>query len=198
MTWDFKIQLQGLPGDQAAAKMIKHYDLPYTLQEFEKLNVESQKGKWTQAQFLPGVKELLLYLKKDKKMPIALCTSSNVSRFEGKTSHLKEIFNLFDVVITGDDKRIPKGRGKPYPDIWKVGLNQLNQLYNKTITPDHCLVFEDGVLGCQSGIRFGAYVIWVPHLKAYEHLPPPSEVLGEQGEVLKDLTEFNPNKFNLG
>lgn len=36
-------------------------------------------------------------------------------------------FDLFDGnIITGDDERIPKGRGKPSPDIWLVALQQLN------------------------------------------------------------------------
>lgn len=36
-------------------------------------------------------------------------------------------FDLFDGnIVTGDDERIPKGRGKPSPDIWLVALQQLN------------------------------------------------------------------------
>lgn len=40
-----------------------------------------------------------------------------------KTDHLKR-FDYFDVIITGDDPRIPKGKDKPCSDIYHIGFKR--------------------------------------------------------------------------
>lgn len=196
LTWDVKIQLQGLPGQEAGKKIIETYNLPLTPPELEKKNIEIQNDYWPSAAFLPGALELLKWLK-ERKIPIALCTSSNKIKFKGKTSHLGEGFSLFDVVVTGDDERIPPGRGKPFPDVWQVGLNGLNEKYGTSIKPTECLVFEDAVLGVKSGRAFGAHVIWVPHQGSIPYVGTAEEVLADQGEKLNSLEEFDREKYGL-
>lgn len=74
LTWDVKIQLQGLPGPEAGKKVIQYYELPMTLDEYDRRNVALQSLKWGTCEFLPGALDLLKYLK-TKGIPIALCTS---------------------------------------------------------------------------------------------------------------------------
>lgn len=195
LTWDVKLQLQGLPGKEAGNKLIKHYGLPINFEEYDRLNVASQETKWPSCSFLPGAEELLKYLH-EKKIPIALCTSSNKSKFEGKTDHLKS-FDLFDAIITGDNPRIPKGRGKPCPDIWQIGLKELNEKYNTNIKPEECIVFEDGIPGVQSARAFGSNIVWVAHPEAVPFLGNTEERLGENGEILKSLSDFEHTKYGL-
>lgn len=196
LTWDVKIHLQGLPGPVAAEKVIKTYDLPLTWEEYERLNVEVQTNKWGDCAFLPGALELIKHLK-SKNIPIALCTSSGKYKFENKTKHLQHGFELFDAVVTGDDKRIPEGRGKPFPDIWQVGLKQLNEADGTDIKPEDCLVFEDGIPGVKAGLAFGAYVIWVPHPGAVEYLGDTVQLLNGNGEILKSLEDLEKSKYGL-
>lgn len=196
LTWDVKVHLQGLPGPQAAARVIKEYDLPLTPDEYEKLNLEIQSKKWGDCAFLPGALELIKHLK-SKNIPIALCTSSSKIKFEQKTQHLKEGFKFFDAVVTGDDERIPDGRGKPFPDIWQIGLKELNEADGTSFQPDQCLVFEDGLSGVKAGLAFGGYVIWVPHPGAYEFLGDTEGLLNGNGVVLKSLEDLEPEKFGL-
>lgn len=89
--------------------------------------------------------------------------------------------------ILGDDPRIPKGRGKPAPDIYLLALETINakiraQGVEKEIQPEECLVFEDSVPGVEAGRRAGMRVVWCPHpelLKIYS---------GREKEVLAGIT----------
>ncbi|KAL6950843.1 hypothetical protein ACO0QE_000125 [Hanseniaspora vineae] len=199
ITWDVKIQLQGLPGPVAAAKVIKHYDLPLDLTQYETEAVEIQTARWGTSAFLPGAKELLHFLKEEQHLPIVLCTSSGKAKYESKTGHLRKDFDLFDAIITGCDSRIPKGKGKPSPDIYQLGLKVLNEKYHKDgkdlIKPQECLVFEDGVAGVLAGVSFGGYVIWCPHPEAADHLPTPESIMHEQGEKVDTLNHLDKSKF---
>lgn len=196
LKWDLKIQLQGLPGPDASRKVIDYYNLPLTFEEFDKLNRKFEAELWPTSEFMPGTAELIAYLK-SKNIPIAVCTSSTSDKFHSKTSHLAEAFKKFDVIITGDDSRIPPGRGKPFPDIWNLGLKELNAKFNSHITPEECLVFEDGIPGVRAGKAFGAYVIWIPHVEAVPFISDPSGILEGKGEILSSMTEFEPSKFGL-
>lgn len=69
--------------------------------------------------------------------------------------------------VLGDDPRIPKGRGKPAPDIYLLALETINKKLRAAgeveIRPEECLVFEDSVPGVEAGIRAGMRVVWCPH-----------------------------------
>lgn len=195
-TWDIKMKMQGLPGPEAAQVAIDFYKLPLTPQEYMDENQEIQNDLWSTSAFLPGALELLDYLH-SKKIPIALCTSSNQLKLNQKTGHLKHGFDLFDAYVTGDDPRIPKGRGKPSPDCWQIGLKSLNEKFSTDIKPEECLVFEDGKIGVQSGKAFGGYVIWVPHPEAKHVLGDTDTFLDGKGELVESLTKFKPSKFGL-
>lgn len=119
---------------------------------------------------------------------LALATSSHAINFKLKTAHLQPLFSYFPEAnrVLGDDKRIPKGRGKPAPDIYLIALKTINDDLKakgeKEITPAECLVFEDSVPGVEAGRRAGMRVIWCPHpelLKIYR---------GREAEVLAGIT----------
>ncbi|CAL9727634.1 probable pseudouridine-5'-phosphatase YKL033W-A [Monosporozyma unispora] len=195
LTWDVKLKLQGLPGPEAGDKLISTYDLPLTYEEYNDLNIKSQETKWPTCAFLPGAQDLIHYLH-DHNVPIALCTSSNKEKLQGKTSHLKG-FDCFDAIVTGDDARIPKGRGKPCPDIYQLGLKELNEKFGTNIKSDECLVFEDGIPGVQAGKALGATVIWVPHPEALEYLGDTDALLEGNGELIKSLEYFDKANYGL-
>jgi pseudouridine 5'-phosphatase len=106
-----------------------------------------------------------------KRVRIALATSSHQRNYEIKTANLQPLFSIFPAqhIIVGDDTRIPKGRGKPLPDIYLLALQCLNETISaegegeRPITPEECLVFEDSVPGAEAGRRAGMRVVWVPH-----------------------------------
>jgi len=101
---------------------------------------------------------------------------------------LGKLFEVFapERRVLGDDKRIPKGRGKPNPDIYLVALKAVNETLEvgeEEIKPEECLVFEDGVPGVIAGRRAGMRVVWVPHAGlAQEYSGREAEVLAGRGE----------------
>lgn len=123
---------------------------------------------------LPGVEWMLNTLADQgqiacgKKIHLALATSSHRGNYEIKTKGMKEMFKTFPehCIITGDDSRIPKGRGKPLPDIYLLALKLLNESLEhgeRDVMPEECLVFEDSVPGVEAGRRAGMRVVWCPH-----------------------------------
>jgi pseudouridine 5'-phosphatase len=121
------------------------------------------------------------------RVHVALATSSHEANFKLKSTHLTELFSVFESHrrVLGDDPRIAKGRGKPLPDIYLLALKTINDSLSPgetPITPEECLVFEDSVPGVEAGRRAGMRVVWCPHpgLKG--------EYAGREDEVLAGRT----------
>ena len=94
-----------------------------------------QRKHFPSTQPLPGVPTLLSTLQKTqisnppgKRVHIALATSSHAGNFALKTAHLPHVFDAFPkhARVLGDDGRIPRGRGKPCPDIYLLALEMVN------------------------------------------------------------------------
>lgn len=206
LTWDVKVNLQGRPGPDAARCVIEHYDLPLEPEELFKLTTEIQGDLWPSVSFMPGALELIEYLS-ESGVPIALATSSHSHNFRMKTNHLPHGFKHFrHHVVTGDDVRIPKGRGKPFPDIWHTALKSLNAERSEAglgeIDISECLIFEDGVPGVHAGKAAGGFVIWVPDKRALQVLgdqfvPSLIGANNEHGLVLESLADFEKSDFGL-
>lgn len=200
LTWDVKIKLQGLPGQKASELMIEHYKLPLSLKEFTEKSMTIQETKWHRSQFLPGALELIKSLKQ-AGVPIALGTSSNKINFHRKTKHLPDFQEVFGTkIVTGDDPRIPKDKGKPNPDIWFVCLQEINDERKRQgleeIQPQECLVFEDGIPGVRSGLSAGCHVIWIPHNEAHPYIGPVKEELKQHKlEIINSLVDFDKRKY---
>lgn len=197
-TWDVKLRVQGLTGDKSAEVLIEEYNLPTTPDEIRRRNIQKQASEWPRSQFLPGALELLEELH-GRGVPMALGTSSNNTNFASKTQHLQHGFALFDGhVVTGDDPRLPPGRGKPHPDIWAACLASLNDKHGTNIEPHECLVFEDGIPGVEAGKALGAHVIWIPDPNALKVLQGRERhIIGNRGSIYGSITEFVPEHFGL-
>lgn len=141
---------------------------------------------------------------------MAVATSSHLNMFTVKTSsdETKPLFapDIFppSQIVCGDDPRVPKGRGKPLPDIYLTALETVNQAIDASgsgeppVKPEECLVFEDAVPGCEAGRRAGCRVIWCPYPGLL------GEYRGREKEVLagatgahrqKDLEKAGPSRF---
>ncbi|CAG78662.1 HAD-like domain-containing protein [Yarrowia lipolytica] len=201
LPWEIKKDLQGRPGPEAARVFLEWSGLPYNPDEYYAMTSARQSEKWQTCKFMPGALELLKYLK-EKDIPFALATSSHRGNFEKKTAHLGHGFELFgDHIVVGDDERIPKGRGKPNPDIWQVALKSLNDQRHAgdQIKPNEVLVFEDGIPGVVSGRAAEAHVIWVPDQRLLNVLKKgeAQEIIGNQGEILTSLADLDKTKYGL-
>lgn len=181
LPWSIKAQLQGRPGPAASDIFFQWAQLPCSREEYLAKQTVLQRKHFPSAAPLPGVEDLLQKLGKaqrEGKVEMALATSSHRANFELKTAHLQHLFEDFrqENRVLGDDARIPKGRGKPAPDIYLLALETVNARRRlagekKDILPEECLVFEDSVPGVEAGRRAGMQVVWCPHpelLKEYK------------------------------
>jgi pseudouridine-5'-monophosphatase len=125
--------------------VVETYKLPMTVKEYLDITAVIQEDLFPHAKLLPGVEKLIRHLKKHD-IPIAVATSSTRSKFQLKTSLNQEIFELFDVIICGDDKEIENG--KPAPDLFLAAQKHLGNPPS-----ENCLVFEDAVNGVQAGLN---------------------------------------------
>ncbi|KAL9625158.1 MAG: hypothetical protein Q9160_000559 [Pyrenula sp. 1 TL-2023] len=195
LPWSIKAQLQGRPGPEAGRIFHDWAQLPISNEEFMEKQAALQRKYFPDCKPLPGVEKLLKRLRatdgaeSGKRVHIAVATSSHAVNFRIKTEGLKEVFGLFpeSQIVKGDDPRIPKGRGKPLPDIWLLALKTINENFQSQgvesqIKPEECLVFEDSVPGAESGRRAGMRVIWCPHSGLRE------EYRGREKEVLAGRT----------
>jgi pseudouridine 5'-phosphatase len=152
--------------------------LPITAAEYTAQQNALHEKYFPESRPLPGVEKLLTDLAtavlhntspNPQKQPIhvALATSSHAPKFKLKTTHLQDLFKIFpeNRRVLGDDPRIPKGKGKPAPDIYLLALKTINESLlegEPEIKPSECLVFEDAVPGVEAGRRAGMRVVWVP------------------------------------
>lgn len=226
LPWEIKAQLQGRPGPAAGKIFHEWAKLPITRDQFLDRQKELQAEAFKKCQPLPGAETLLRKLQKshtrshggslspgggNKKIRLALATSSHARNYEIKTVRMKEMFGIFPQrhIVVGDDHRIPKGRGKPLPDIYLLTLQLINETIlsegegERPISPEECLVFEDSVPGVEAGRRAGMRVIWCPHPGLLEvYRGREEEVLagstGEHKEDDLDHTEGIPIKGSPG
>ncbi|TWU71836.1 hypothetical protein ED733_002396 [Metarhizium rileyi] len=198
--WSVKAKLQGRPGPEAGRLFHQWAQLPMSDDEFSTRNSELQMEQFKHCKPLPGVARLLQNLSRatsgplERKVHMAVATSSHAKMFRVKTSSdeakllfSRDIFSP-EHVVCGDDPRVPKGRGKPLPDIYLTALKTINQTIEASgsgeppVRPEECLVFEDAVPGCEAGRRAGCRVVWCPH----EGLL--AEYRGREKEVLAGAT----------
>lgn len=211
LPWSIKAQLQGRPFPQSQEIFHKWAQLPIAQEQYALEVAELQRELFPSSQPLPGVVELLSNLNsakvrpfaipyhvsqlittqvhgKNEKIHLALATSSHRANFKLKSDHLGNLFSVFTDTrrVLGDDPRIPKGQGKPAPDIYLLALKMVNETLPEgeaEIKPEECLVFEDSVPGVEAGRRAGMQVVWCPHPELRK------EFAGREKEVLAGRVE---------
>ncbi|KAG5437477.1 hypothetical protein PCANB_000905 [Pneumocystis canis] len=114
--------------------------------------------------------------------------------------------------------KIPKGHGKPAPDIYLVSLQMINDERKsknlEPLTPEECLVFgnhdsldlvlpsklflEDSIAGVQAGRSAGMRVVWVPDPIMFKHFEKiKDDIIGPNNEIIFSLEDFDPKKYGL-
>lgn len=78
------------------------------------------------------------------KLPLAV-VSGSVQSIVHKELEVVGIHLLFKIILTADDPYKPK----PAPDIFYAAADKLN------VSPEHCLVFEDGYPGLEAAVNAG-------------------------------------------
>ncbi|EPX71991.1 haloacid dehalogenase-like hydrolase [Schizosaccharomyces octosporus yFS286] len=184
---EIKAQMMGRPSREACQIFLDWSKLDLSYEQYVQMQRELQSELWKQTQPLPGALELLRQCK-TLNIPMVLATSSDTYNFERKTGHLRDMFMLFENnIVTGDDDRLLPGRGKPNPDIWFIALEVINEKLRSKNEPEveakDCLVFEDSILGLESGRAADMKVIWVPDPKLLPFFSLSSEQAADKNII---------------
>ncbi|KAG5513874.1 hypothetical protein PMAC_000496 [Pneumocystis sp. 'macacae'] len=200
-----KMKMMGIPGPEATKILIEWSGIDISAEQLYLEASDLQKTKFPHVKEMPGCQKVLNHLK-SKGIPVVLATSSSIRSFKLKTDHLGHIFSHFNGrIIRGDDPRIPKGRGKPAPDIYILSLEIINEERKSKnldpLSPQECLVFgsyEDSIAGVKAGRSAGMRVVWVPDPTTLEYYKEQkNDIIGPNNEILFSLEDFNPEKYGL-
>lgn len=109
------------------------------LQQYETIPVTQMAGAVDCVRNLRGI------------APMAVASGSPLAGIQTALRRL-EILDCFDLVVTSES--VP--RGKPHPDVFLETARQLG------VKPEHCLVFEDSLVGVQAACAAGMKSFAVP------------------------------------
>ncbi len=180
--WSIKANMIGRAETDSAHYLVETLQLPLTAQEYLTERNGLLREGFAQCHALPGAEALVRHLH-HHGIPIAVATSSSRELFRIKISRHAHWFDLFPVMVTGDDPEI--GQAKPAPDLFLAAAQQL------AANPQTTLVFEDAPSGLAAGIAANMRVIVVPD--------PNMDISRYNGaeEILPSLTSFQPGKYGL-
>lgn len=180
--WSIKSNMIGRPAIESARYLIENLELPLSAEEYlEERNALLLKA-FPECEPMPGAEHLIQTLSKNC-IPIAVATSSDRSFYKVKTSRHQNWVELFDVIVTGDDPDI--SRGKPAPDIFNIAAKRLGAVAEST------LVFEDAPSGLAAGVAANMRVIAVPDPNM------DKDRYSEADLVLDSLEDFDPQDYGI-
>jgi pseudouridine-5'-monophosphatase len=184
-TWEIKVQLMGMPGKPGAQKAVDLMNIPLTADEFIQALHRHKQELFPTAQLLPGAEKLVRHLHKHG-VPIAVASGSFTHDFNTKTTHHKEFFQLFPIVVLGDDPDLK--HGKPEPDQFLLTLGK----FPAPCPPvERVLVFEDSPNGVLAAKAAGMGVVLVPDERLEKGM------YHDPTATLKSLEDFVPEEFGL-
>lgn len=147
------------------------------LSEAEKLKMAEEKNNWyveyisklDESEILPGVKSLLIELRKNG-IKIALGSASKNSMLI--LNNLK-LIPYFDVIVDGNKV----SKAKPDPEVFLLGAKELN------VHPSECVVFEDAQAGIEAAKAANMKAIGIGR----------KDVLSKADKVFADLSHAHIN-----
>jgi len=180
--WSLKQNTIGLGARDLASYIIKALDLPLSIDEYLQARTPLMDERFPLAKVMPGAEALVRHLS-ENNVPIAVGTSSSRHFFDLKTTLHKDLFALFDTIVTADDPQV--GAAKPAPDIFLVAAQRLG------IPAAQCMVFEDSPFGVTAAKAAGMLAIAVPDPAM------PAEKFAHADRVIRSLEGFQPEGYGL-
>ena len=122
----------------------------------------------------PGLEDFLKVLDREN-IPRAVATSAPTANVTFTMEHTR-LGQYFPTII--DDSMVSKG--KPDPEVYLMSAERLS------MAPEHCVVFEDAMLGIQAGKNAGMRVVGVATTHTVEELEAT-----EADWVIQDFRELS-------
>ena len=169
--WSVKGDMIGRSAIDGARHLVAALGVPLAPEEYLTRRKPILDALFPIAEPIAGARELVAQLA-EKRLPLAVATSSDAYQFRLKTSR-HDWFSVFGTIVCGDDPRIAKL--KPAPDIFLVTAEALGA------RPEDCLVFEDSLAGVAAARAAGMQVV---------ALPDPNMDAGRYGDAHVVLSSF--------
>ena len=151
-TPEYKMFMHGASAKFGNRFIKEQFNLNITLEEFTEIKNNYLKERLNLSKPMEGAKELTNNLKHKYRLKTMIATSSFKDSVEYKLSFYKKwIDSDFDMIITGEDKRIKSG--KPSPDIFLLSAKSLG------VDIQECIIFEDSLNGIKAAISSGAGIV---------------------------------------
>jgi pseudouridine-5'-monophosphatase len=151
-TWAIKRDAMGRDAHVSARIVLERLGIPLSSDAFLAERNAILEGLAPRCRAMDGAEAFVRSLV-DKGVPVAVATSSDRRFYELKVRP-HPWFDLFGVVVCGDDPRVLAK--KPAPDIFLVAAKDLGA------EPRRCLVFEDSLAGVEAALAAGMRVIALP------------------------------------
>ncbi|XP_064540477.1 probable pseudouridine-5'-phosphatase isoform X2 [Drosophila montana] len=180
-----RFRVMGTTEQRSAEIAVNECQLPITVGDFLQRYHKMCCERLHNVPLLKGAERLLRHLHANK-VPFALATSSGAEMVELKSTHHRELFNLFHHRVCGSSDSEVKN-GKPAPDIFLVAASR----FGDKPEPKNCLVFEDSPNGVEAGNSAGMQVVMVPDERLSK------ERCAHATQVLRSLEDFKPEQFGL-
>ena len=144
---DLQRQIEGMSFSETAVYFKERFQIPESVDEMKQTWNEMAWDKYTQhVPLKKGVREFLDYCKQNGIL-LGIATS-NSKELVFATVRALEVESYFSCIMTACEV----AKGKPAPDIYLAVAEKLQ------VKPQHCLVFEDVVMGIKAGKSAGMKV----------------------------------------
>ena len=165
--------------------MVDKFKLPMTWQEYVQRRQPALEAGLADSPYIEGAKD---FVKKIHEigLPMGLGTSSEKRIVNIKISKKMDTYNLFDVIVCGDDVV----KAKPDPAIYLTTAKKLGDF-----KPEEVLVFEDAANGALAAERAGMPCVLLN--QKYENIEEEFKKFGVKDpiHVVKSWSEFDFNWF---
>ncbi len=172
-------ELKGVSRVESLHKILKWGNTSISDEKFEKLMASKNEeylayvNQMTKEDILPGVEELLVYLKENKP-PIALGSASkNARRILDKVG----LAAYFEAIVDGNEV----AKAKPNPEVFLKGCELLG------VEPSHAIVFEDSVAGIEAANAANMISVGIGDKR----------ILSEADFNFEGFTELKPDQFEI-
>lgn len=180
--WNVKRKMIGRPALEAAQILVKSLALPISAEDYLDERNGLLQRDFASCKALPGAEKLVRHLHRHA-IPMAVASSSERSLLDLKITQHTAWFDLFTVVVSGDDPAIR--RGKPAPDIFIIAAARLGA------APASTLVFEDSPYGLAAGLAANMRVVAVPDPHMDKSRYSGADLM------LNSLLQFAPQRYGL-
>ena len=180
--WTIKSKMIGLRAEDSANILINALELPLSVPEYLEARKHLLAEMFPLADPLPGAVRLTAHLHR-AGIPQAVATSSDRYNFDLKITKHREWFQIFQIVVTGDDPEIK--RGKPNPDIFLLTAERMQA------SPSDCLVFEDSPAGIDAARAAGMHAVAVPDPHMEDSAYPNAH------QLIRDLNDVDLASWGL-